>query len=50
MDKYGANQPLAFPNTAYYLPVIYSILGTKIEKLRMWSRCSSAARNCCLPI
>ncbi|GKT08991.1 acetyl-CoA decarbonylase/synthase complex subunit alpha/beta [Desulforhabdus sp. TSK] len=33
MDKYGANQPLAFPNTAYYLPVIYSILGVKIEKL-----------------
>lgn len=33
MDKYGANQPLAFPNTAYYLPVIYSVLGVKIEKL-----------------
>ncbi|NTU47956.1 MAG: CO dehydrogenase/CO-methylating acetyl-CoA synthase complex subunit beta, partial [Syntrophobacteraceae bacterium] len=33
MDKYGANQPLAFPNTAYYLPVIYSILGIKVEKL-----------------
>jgi acetyl-CoA synthase len=33
MDQYGANQPLAFPNTAYYLPVIYSILGMKVEKL-----------------
>ena len=33
MDKYGPNQPLAFPNTAYYLPVIYSILGMKVEKL-----------------
>src|SRR5512139_1526292 len=33
MDKYGANQPLAFPNTAYYLPVIYSVLGIKVEKL-----------------
>jgi len=33
MDKYGPNQPLAFPNTAYYLPVIYSILGIKVEKL-----------------
>ncbi len=33
MDKYGANQPLAFPNTAYYLPVIYSILGMKVEKV-----------------
>ncbi len=33
MDKYGPNQPLAFPNTAYYLPVIYSVLGVKVEKL-----------------
>lgn len=33
MDKYGPNQPLAFPNTAYYLPVIYSILGMKVEKV-----------------
>ncbi len=33
MDKYGANEPVGFPNTAYYLPVIYGILGTKVEKL-----------------
>ncbi|HYA43029.1 MAG TPA: acetyl-CoA decarbonylase/synthase complex subunit alpha/beta [Syntrophobacteraceae bacterium] len=33
MDKYGPNQPIGFPNTAYYLPIIYSLLGTKIEKL-----------------
>ncbi len=33
MDKYGPNQPIGFPNTAYYLPIIYSILGIKIEKL-----------------
>ena len=33
MDKYGPNQPIGFPNTAYYLPIIYSILGTKVEKL-----------------
>lgn len=33
MDKYGPNQPLEFPNTAYYLPIIYSILGIKVEKL-----------------
>jgi len=33
MDKYGPNQPLAFPNTAYYLPIIYSVLGIKVEKL-----------------
>ena len=33
MDKYGANEPVGFPNTAYYLPVIYGILGAKVEKL-----------------
>jgi acetyl-CoA synthase len=33
MEKWGANEPVGFPNTAYYLPIIYGILGTKIEKL-----------------
>jgi len=33
MDKHGANEPVGFPNTAYYLPIIYGITGTKIEKL-----------------
>ncbi|HPI78679.1 MAG TPA: hypothetical protein PLK80_18250, partial [bacterium] len=34
MDKYGPNQDVAFPNTAYYLPIIYGILGEKVEKLK----------------
>ncbi len=33
MDKWGANESVGFPNTAYYLPIIYGILGTKVEKL-----------------
>ncbi|MBI3040831.1 MAG: CO dehydrogenase/CO-methylating acetyl-CoA synthase complex subunit beta [Chloroflexi bacterium] len=33
MDKYGANEPIGFPNTAYYLPIIYGILGTPVAKL-----------------
>ncbi len=33
MDKYGAKEPVGFPNTAYYLPIIYGILGAKVEKL-----------------
>jgi acetyl-CoA synthase len=33
MDKWGANEPVGFPNTAYYLPIIYGMLGTKVEKL-----------------
>ena len=45
MDKWGANEPVGFPNTAYYLPVIYGILGEKVEKLgdmeRILKRCRS---------
>ena len=45
MDKRGANEPVGFPNTAYYLPVIYGILGEKVEKLgdmeRILKRCRS---------
>ncbi len=33
MEKWGANEPVGFPNTAYYLPVIYGILGMKVAKL-----------------
>jgi acetyl-CoA synthase len=33
MEKWGAKEPVGFPNTAYYLPVIYGMLGTKVEKL-----------------
>jgi acetyl-CoA synthase len=33
MDKWGPNEPVGFPNTAYYLPVIYGILGMKVAKL-----------------
>jgi len=33
MDKFGAGEPVGFPNTAYYLPVIYGIMGAKVEKL-----------------
>lgn len=33
MDKHGANEPVGFPNTAYYLPIIYGMLGIKVEKL-----------------
>jgi acetyl-CoA synthase len=45
MDKWGANEPVGFPNTAYYLPVIYGILGEKVEKVgdmeRILKRCRS---------
>ncbi len=45
MDKWGANEPIGFPNTAYYLPIIYGVLGVKIEKLgdmgQVLKRCQS---------
>ncbi|MBN1644094.1 MAG: CO dehydrogenase/CO-methylating acetyl-CoA synthase complex subunit beta [Dehalococcoidales bacterium] len=33
MEKWGTNEPVSFPNTAYYLPIIYGILGHKVERL-----------------
>ncbi len=33
LQKYGADQEVSFPNTAYFLPVIYSMLGAKVEKI-----------------
>ena len=33
IDKYGPNQDVAFPDTAYYLPIIYGILGIPVSKL-----------------
>ena len=33
LKKYGPEQVVSFPNTAYYLPIIYSMLGAKVEKL-----------------
>ncbi len=34
MEKLGPDTPVAFPNTAYYLPVIYSFTGHKVERLK----------------
>ena len=33
LDKWGPDQKIGFPNTAYYLPIIYGILGIPVEKL-----------------
>jgi len=33
LAKYGPDQKLEFPNTAYYLPIIYSILGIAVKTL-----------------
>lgn len=33
LKKYGADHEVGFPNTAYFLPIIYSMLGAKVEKI-----------------
>jgi len=33
LKKYGPEKEVAFPNTAYFLPIIYSMLGAKIKNL-----------------
>jgi len=33
IKKYGPEQEVGFPNTAYFLPVIYSMLGAKVANL-----------------
>ncbi len=33
LKKFGADQEVAYPNTAYFLPIIYSMTGAKVEKL-----------------
>lgn len=33
LDTFGAKQEIGFPNTAYYLPIIYSIAGIAVSRL-----------------
>ena len=33
VKKYGAEQEVHYPNTAYFLPIIYSMLGAKVQNL-----------------
>ncbi|GHV57145.1 acetyl-CoA decarbonylase [Deltaproteobacteria bacterium] len=33
LEKYGPEKKLEFPNTAYYLPIIYSLLGIPVKTL-----------------
>jgi len=35
LKKWGPNQEVGFPNTAYYLPVIYAMLGIPFRRYRI---------------
>ena len=45
LEKYGEKQELAFPNTAYYLPIIYSLLGIPVKDLASAGKALKIARE-----
>ncbi len=45
LQTYDASTKVGFPNTAYYLPVIYSLLGLKVETLEDMQKPLDVARK-----
>jgi len=45
IDKKGKDTPVAYPNTAYYLPIIYLFLGQKVQKLGDLEESLQEAKN-----
>lgn len=45
MDKYGGKQEVGFPETAYYLPIIYGILGIPVKTLGDMEKVFSLCRR-----
>jgi acetyl-CoA synthase len=45
LETYNADTKVGFPNTAYYLPVIYSLLGLKVETLEDMKKPLDVARG-----
>lgn len=45
LETLGPDTPISFPNTAYYLPVIYGFTGQKVEKLGQLSPVIDYARS-----
>src|SRR6056297_1564449 len=45
LEAYEASTKVGFPNTAYYLPVIYSLTGIKVETLEDMKKPMDFARN-----
>jgi acetyl-CoA synthase len=45
LEQYGPDQKLEFPNTAYYLPIIYSLLGIPVETMKDAQRPMEIARK-----
>jgi acetyl-CoA synthase len=45
LEKYGPNQEVGFPNTAYYLPIIYAMTGLRVSKLEDYDRILNLCRR-----
>ena len=50
MTAHGADQKVEFPNTGYYLPIIYSMTGTAVETLEQMKGVLERARELLPPI
>ena len=45
IEKYGKDTPVAYPSTAYYLPIMLLFLGQKVEKLGDLEESLAEAKN-----
>ena len=45
IEQKGKDEPVAYPNTAYYLPIMYLFLGQKVERLGDLSESLQEARG-----
>ncbi|MFH1033032.1 MAG: acetyl-CoA decarbonylase/synthase complex subunit alpha/beta [Pseudomonadota bacterium] len=45
LEQYGPDQKLEFPNTAYYLPIIYSLLGIPVKTIGDAKKALDVARR-----
>ena len=43
--KYGADHPVAFPDTAYYFPTIYAATGVKVKTLGDLTACVGVLKS-----
>ena len=45
IEKYGADHPVAFPDTAYYFPTIYAATGVKVKTLGDLTACVGVLKS-----
>jgi acetyl-CoA synthase len=45
IEKYGADREIAFPDTAYFFPTIFTATGVKVEKLETLTACVGVLKS-----